>query len=87
MVIPMKSQYEQQCNAAALKEMGIPVINSLKKKHYQSITDWINYGKVIPVNYPDNTEAIIKRIVMDHFHQKVYTTRFQQVNHLQVARV
>ena len=32
MVIPMKGQYEQQCNAAALETMGVPVIKSLKKK-------------------------------------------------------
>ena len=32
MVIPMKGQYEQQCNAAALKEMGVPVIKNLKEK-------------------------------------------------------
>ena len=31
--IPIRAQYEQQCNAAALKEMGVPVIKSLKKKH------------------------------------------------------
>jgi len=26
MVIPMKKQFEQQCNAEALKEVGVPVI-------------------------------------------------------------
>lgn len=31
MVIPMKNQYEQHYNAAALMAMGIPVIKSLKK--------------------------------------------------------
>lgn len=31
LVIPMKTQYEQQCNAAALKAMGVPVVKSLKK--------------------------------------------------------
>ncbi len=30
MVIPMKGQYEQQCNAAALKTMGVPVLKKLK---------------------------------------------------------
>jgi uncharacterized protein (TIGR00661 family) len=60
MVIPMKGQYEQQCNAAALEDMGVPVIKSLKKKHLQKIKDWVLSGEVIPVNYPDITETVLK---------------------------
>lgn len=63
MVIPMKGQYEQQCNAAALEEMGVPVIKSLKKKHLQKITDWVLTGEIIPVNYPDITETILSDII------------------------
>ncbi len=63
MVIPMKGQYEQQCNAAALKDMGVPVIKSLKKRNLQKIIDWVSNGKIIPVNYPDLTEGILKDII------------------------
>ncbi len=63
MVIPMKGQYEQQCNAAALEEMGVPVIKSLKKKHLQKIRDWVSKGEIIPVNYPDTTEKILGDII------------------------
>ena len=63
MVIPMKGQYEQQCNAAALEEMGVPVIKSLKKKHLQKIRDWVSSGEVIPVNYPDITEKVLRDII------------------------
>jgi uncharacterized protein (TIGR00661 family) len=66
MVIPMKGQFEQQCNAAALKEMGVPVIKSLKKKHLSKIKDWIKLGKVIRVDYPDITEDIVKKILAEH---------------------
>lgn len=59
LVIPMKTQYEQQLNAAALKQMGVPVIKSLKSKHSEIILDWINNGKPIKVNYPDNTKIIL----------------------------
>lgn len=59
LVIPMKTQYEQQLNAAALKEMGVPVIKSLKPKHNETIQDWLDKGKPIKVNYPDNTKQII----------------------------
>jgi uncharacterized protein (TIGR00661 family) len=62
LVIPMKNQYEQQLNAAALKQMGVPVIKSLKPKHSETILNWINNGEVIPVNYPDTTRQILDMV-------------------------
>src|SRR5476649_1448876 len=59
LVIPMKTQYEQQLNAAALKQMGVPVIKSLKPKHSETIRNWLDNGKPIKVNYPDNTKQIL----------------------------
>ncbi|MHB8207653.1 glycosyltransferase family protein [Mucilaginibacter sp.] len=66
LVIPMKTQYEQQLNAAALKQMGVPVVKSLKPKHNEIILDWINNGKPIPVNYPDTTQAILDQVFENH---------------------
>jgi uncharacterized protein (TIGR00661 family) len=66
LVIPMKSQYEQHLNAAALKSMGVPVIKSLKPKHQEIIQNWIDNGKVIDVDYPDNTREILQHILEKH---------------------
>lgn len=66
MVIPMKGQYEQQCNAAALNTMGIPVIKGLKKKHLDKIKAWVEAKQVISVNYPNTTERIITMIIKKH---------------------
>lgn len=66
LVIPMKNQFEQHCNAAALKLMGIPVLKNLKKKHVSKIKEWIHRGPIIPVDYPDNTEKIIDLILSKH---------------------
>ena len=66
MVIPMKGQYEQQCNAAALKEMGVPVIKSLKNKHSDKIRGWIKSKKIISVDYPDVTKELIDHILLNH---------------------
>lgn len=65
MVIPMKGQYEQQCNAAALKEMGVPVIKSLKVEKLDKIREWISDDTIIEVDYPDLTEEIINRIIAE----------------------
>jgi len=66
MVIPMKGQYEQQCNAAALKEMGVPVLKSFKPSNAKKINDWIKNGKVPEVDYPDQTEQIVNKIIAIH---------------------
>ena len=65
-VIPMKGQYEQQCNAAALKTMSVPVIKSLKKKYLDTIKDWVASDQQIIVNYPDTTQRIINMIIKKH---------------------
>ena len=66
MVIPMKKQYEQYCNAAALQSMGVPVLKSLKRKHCATIESWVKSGSNIPVSYPDMTAQIIDDIVSLH---------------------
>ncbi len=69
MVIPMKNQYEQHCNAAVLKSMGVTVIKNLKKKHFPEIQDWLKHGRSIEVEYKDNTEEIIDKIIKNHVNE------------------
>jgi UDP:flavonoid glycosyltransferase YjiC (YdhE family) len=66
LVIPMKGQYEQQCNAAALQQMGVPVIKSFKPGNAGKISQWLEYDTVVEVDYPDQTESIINRILAIH---------------------
>ncbi len=66
MVVPMKGQYEQQCNAASLRAMGVPVIKNLKEKYHDRIGEWLANGTVAEVDYPDSTEAILRMVVEKH---------------------
>lgn len=66
MVIPMKGQYEQQCNAAALETMSIPVLKSLKLKRVEQIEKWVKGKNYISVNYPNITAKIISQLVKKH---------------------
>lgn len=66
MVVPMKGQYEQQCNAAALKKMGIPVLKSFKPAQIEKIIEWIENGEIVEVDYPDCTEEIVNRVIAAH---------------------
>ena len=66
LVVPMKGQYEQQCNAAALERLGISVIKSLKLKHLDTIKNWINLSRNLAVEYPDITEEIVTELLHKH---------------------
>jgi uncharacterized protein (TIGR00661 family) len=66
MVIPMKGQYEQQCNAAALKDMSVPVLKNLKRKRVDKIREWTENKQLILVNYPNTTDRIINMIIKKH---------------------
>lgn len=66
MVIPMKSQYEQQCNAAALKNMGVDVLKNLKPKQLEKIKNWVKSNLVIKINYPERTKKILSDIIKKH---------------------
>lgn len=65
-VIPMHEQYEQQCNAAALESLGVPVIKSLNSKYYAKINWWLIDDKIIKVNYPDKTADIVAHVIKEH---------------------
>tara|TARA_R110000765_G_scaffold84129_3_gene162955 strand:+ start:5635 stop:6633 length:999 start_codon:yes stop_codon:yes gene_type:complete len=63
LVIPMKGQYEQQCNAAVLAEMGVAVIKSLKNKHLDTLQQWLDTDTIIKVDYPDITDKIVSQLL------------------------
>lgn len=63
-VIPMKSQLEQHYNAAALKNLGVPVAKSLKKtKTFEKIQTWLDTEQHIEVDYPDSTAAAVEHAI------------------------
>ena len=63
--IPMKGQYEQQCNAAALKLLGVTVIDEIGNNFVLQIKDWLNNSVAIQINYPDIAEEIIKKLMLN----------------------
>ena len=65
LVVPMKQQYEQQCNAAALAQMGVPVIKNLKDKNLDKVDQWLHQDKTVPVNYPDQTAAVLDQLLRE----------------------
>lgn len=66
LVVPMKNQYEQHCNAAVLASMGVPVMKKLKKKYRIHIQNWLASNEVVAVDYPDNAAIIADTLVQNH---------------------
>lgn len=64
-VVPMKNQYEQYCNAAALAEMGVPVWFDLFHEK-TALSKWVASVQTITVDYPEQTHDIISLIVSNH---------------------
>ena len=60
-VIPIHHQYEQECNAFALHQMGIKTSKTLD---LTEIRNWVNSNNLISVNYPDDIEEIIVNEVL-----------------------
>lgn len=63
MVIPQKNQFEQKCNALALKKMGVTIVKKLKKSAIPQIEQWMNGSKVVKTDYSDNAETIVQQII------------------------
>ena len=59
----MKGQYEQQCNAVALKLLGIPVLKNIKPKQYKKVKAWMESDAKLTLDFPDETEWIIEQII------------------------
>lgn len=66
MVIPMENQFEQQCNAESLKRLGVTVLPKLDLINYRAIYNWLKFARPIKVEYSNDTEEIIQRIVKEH---------------------
>ncbi|WP_338356467.1 glycosyltransferase family protein [Yeosuana marina] len=66
LVVPMKGQYEQACNAESLKQMGVLVLPSFNKKMVASILKWIKKDTIIDVDFPDRTQFIVDEIITNH---------------------
>ncbi len=62
LAVPMHHQYEQQCNALALERMGVPVIWH-EREFPEKLRKWIFSDKIIEVNFPNETEEIVKKVI------------------------
>ncbi len=65
LVAPMRFQYEQQCNAYALKQFGIPVIWASTTNWIPIIKQFVAEPQTHQFNFPDETANIVAKVVKD----------------------
>lgn len=63
MMIPMKGQYEQQCNALAASKLGVPVVHEIDERFIYHLNNWLNDNKQVKVDFPDETAQIVDGLV------------------------
>lgn len=76
-VVPMKKQLEQYCNAEMLRSMGVPVIKKFNSDSIPLLREWILGDTIIAVDYPDYTGKIIDMIVDIHAGKQKLDTRYE----------
>lgn len=85
LVIPQKQQYEQQCNAMALKKMGVPVIKQLRKRNIHKLEAWVESSEKVDVDYPDQTELIVETIVNNEYYHKDNYLEYLEHNQFNIS--
>jgi uncharacterized protein (TIGR00661 family) len=63
LVIPIKNQYEQICNAVALEEMGARAIYDIKPDFVDQLRDWIKNGKVVQLHEICDEQKLVQKII------------------------
>ncbi|RZL34206.1 MAG: glycosyl transferase, partial [Pedobacter sp.] len=63
LVAPMRFQYEQQCNAYALKQFGLPVIWGSNRNWLPVLREFVNNPQEHQFNFPDETAMIVDQVV------------------------
>jgi uncharacterized protein (TIGR00661 family) len=58
--IPIRAQYEQQCNAAALEQMGVLRLKSIDDNFPEQFQDWINNKNIPTADYSRSVEQSLE---------------------------
>ena len=72
MMMPMKNQFEQACNAEAARQLGVPIIKKIDAFFIDALKKWIHNEQKIEVNFPNETSKIIENLVQNFGSKHLY---------------
>lgn len=63
MCLPIKGQYEQLCNAAALQKFNVPVLNNMDDQFVNEVSNWMNTKNISKLVITNSTESIVSKVI------------------------
>ncbi|MBX3254860.1 MAG: glycosyl transferase [Chitinophagaceae bacterium] len=60
MAMPIKGQYEQKCNAAALEKLGVKTIPELAENFHTVFEEWYNTSSTVNISFRYSSKAIVE---------------------------
>jgi uncharacterized protein (TIGR00661 family) len=61
--LPIKGQYEQLCNAEALKRFGVPIINSITDSFSDTVLQWLTSAPPKKLTLSHSTYDIVQHVI------------------------
>ncbi|RXK80917.1 glycosyltransferase family protein [Filimonas effusa] len=61
--LPIKGQYEQLCNAAALEQFNVPIISTIDAAFSGHVQQWLNGPAQQPLHITNSTYEIVQHVV------------------------
>jgi uncharacterized protein (TIGR00661 family) len=63
MCLPIRGQYEQLCNAAALSKFNVPIVHSIHHDFVQTIENWMNAANPTKLAMYNSTANIVQTVI------------------------
>ncbi len=63
LVVPMKDQYEQKCNAEALRRVGIPIVPEITSGFVNDIEKWLDTPQQVELEFPNRSAEIVQTAI------------------------
>jgi uncharacterized protein (TIGR00661 family) len=61
--LPIRGQYEQLCNAAALEQLGVPVVKKIHPTFFVDIAKWYDLPAPTPLKLEHSTYQLVQKVI------------------------
>jgi uncharacterized protein (TIGR00661 family) len=79
MVIPLKGQYEQKCNAAALEDFNVMAIDTVDDNFKTLFEKWITANNQRSLSLENSTEEMIEILISQNCSQKYHPQEYDNL--------
>lgn len=63
LTLPIRGQYEQLCNAAALAKRNIPVLHKIDRTFHLEVSNWLSSPNPVPLTLTHSTDQLTRMVV------------------------